>query len=45
MDMVFMNLRMPFDMLISTFHTNLKEQKEDFKDYTFESFCGILIID
>jgi hypothetical protein len=44
-ELVLMNLRTPFDMFISTFHTNWKAHKEDGKDYTFESFCGLLITD
>jgi hypothetical protein len=44
-ELVHMNLRTPFDMFISNFHTNWQEQKEDGKDYTFESFYGLLITD
>jgi hypothetical protein len=44
-ELVLMNLRTPFDMFISNFHTNWKEHKEDGNDYTFEDLCGILIID
>ena len=43
--MILVNLRTPFDMFVSTFHTNWKERKEDGNDYTFEYFYGILIID
>jgi hypothetical protein len=38
-----MNLRTPFDVFVSTFHTNWNACKEDGKDYTFEDFCGLLI--
>jgi len=41
--LVLMNLRTPFDMFVSTFHTNWKAHKEDCKDYTFEYLCGLLI--
>jgi hypothetical protein len=44
-ELVLMNLRTPFEVFVSTFHTNWKERKENGKDYTFESFYGILIID
>jgi hypothetical protein len=44
-ELVLMNLRTPFDVFVSTFHTNWKECKEDGNDYTFEYFYGILIID
>jgi hypothetical protein len=35
-ELVLMNLRTPFDVFMSTFHTNWKEHKEYGKDYTFE---------
>jgi hypothetical protein len=38
-------LRTPFDVFISTFHTNWKAHKEDGKDYSFEVFCELLITD
>ena len=44
-ELVLMNSRTPFDVFVSTFHTNWKERKEDGNDYTFEYFYGILIID
>ena len=40
-----MNLRTPFDMFVQNFHTNQKACKEYGKDYTFESFFGLFIID
>jgi hypothetical protein len=43
--LVLMNLRTPFNVFVSTFSTNWQAHKEDGKDYTFESFCGLLIID
>jgi hypothetical protein len=43
--LVLMNLRTPFDLLVSTFRTNWQARKEDGKDYTFEAFCGLLIND
>jgi len=42
-ELVLMNLRTPFDVFVSNFHTNWKEWKEDDKDYTCESFYGLLI--
>jgi hypothetical protein len=44
-ELVLMNLRTPFDVLCSTFHTNCKTCKEDGKDYTFDTLCGLLIND
>jgi len=44
-EIVLMNLRTPFDLLISNFHTNWQVCKEDCKDYMFESFYVLLIID
>ena len=44
-ELVLMNLRTPFDMFVSIFRTNWQACKEDGKDYTFEYFYGILIID
>jgi hypothetical protein len=44
-ELVLMNLRTPFDVFVSTFHTNWKAHKEDGKDYTFEALCGLLITD
>jgi len=32
-------------MLISSFHTNYQAHKEYSKDYTFDGFCNLLIID
>jgi hypothetical protein len=43
--LVLMNLRTPFDVFVLTLHTNWKTCMEYGKDYTFESFCDILIID
>ena len=40
-----MNLRTPYDVLCSTFHTNWRSRKEDGKDYTFDVFCDLLIKD
>ena len=36
-ELVLMNLRTPFDVSVSNFHTNWKAHKEDGKDYTFEA--------
>jgi hypothetical protein len=44
-ELILMNLRTPYDMFVSTFHTIWKVHKEYFKDYTFEYLCGLLIID
>jgi hypothetical protein len=44
-ELVLMNLTTPFDVFVSAFRTNWKAHNEDGKYYTFESFCGILIID
>jgi hypothetical protein len=44
-DLVMINLRTPFDMFGLTFRTNWKTCKEDGKNYNFEAFYGILIID
>jgi hypothetical protein len=44
-ELVLMKLRTPFNVFVSNFHTNCKACKEDGKDYTFESFCGLFIID
>jgi hypothetical protein len=38
-----MNLGTPFDMFVSTFHTNWKENKEYGNNYTFEYFYSLLI--
>jgi hypothetical protein len=43
--LVLMNLRTPFNMFILNFHTNWKAWKEDGKDYNFEYFFVLLIID
>jgi hypothetical protein len=43
--LVLMNLRTPFNVFMSNFHTNWKAHKEDGKDYTFEALCGLLITD
>jgi hypothetical protein len=40
-----MNLRTPFDVFVSTSRTKYQACKEYGKDYTFEYFYGILIID
>jgi hypothetical protein len=39
-----MNLRTPFDVFMLTFRTNRQAHKEYGKDYTFEDFCGLLVI-
>jgi hypothetical protein len=44
-ELVLMNLRTPFDVFISTFHTNWKAHKEDGKDYTLNIFVALLITD
>jgi hypothetical protein len=43
--MVLMNLRTQFNVFVSTFRINWQECKEYGKDYTFESFCSLLITD
>jgi hypothetical protein len=40
-----MNIRTPFDVFYSTFWTIWKEHQDDGKDFTFDTFCGLLIID
>jgi hypothetical protein len=42
-ELVLMNLRTPFNMFISNFHTNYQECNIDGKDYTIEDLCCILI--
>jgi hypothetical protein len=44
-ELVLINLRTPFDVFISTFHTNWHTRKQDGKDYSFEVFCELLITD
>jgi hypothetical protein len=44
-ELVWMNLKTPCDIFVSTFQTIWKVHKEYCKDYTFEYVCGILIID
>ena len=40
-----MNLRTPYDVFFSSFHTNWRSCKEDGKDYSFDVFCDLLIRD
>ena len=40
-----MNIRAPYDVFFSSFHTNLWSHKEDNKDYSFDLFCDLLIRD
>ena len=40
-----MNLRTPYDVLCSLFHTNWWSRKEDDKDYSFNVFCNFFIRD
>ena len=40
-----MNLRKPYDVLCSSFHTKWRSRKEDSKDYTFVFHCDLLIKD
>jgi hypothetical protein len=44
-ELLLMNLRTPYDMLYSAFHTNWRSCKEDGKDYTFNVSCDLLIKD
>ena len=44
-ELVPMNLRTPYDVFCSSFHTNRISHKEDGKDYTFDVFCDLLIKD
>jgi hypothetical protein len=44
-EVVLMNLRTPFDMFVLTLHTNCEAHNEYNKDYTFETFYGLLISD
>jgi hypothetical protein len=43
--LVLMNMRTPFDMFVSNFHTSWQAHREDNNDYTFEYLFCILIID
>jgi hypothetical protein len=38
-----MNLKIPFDVFCLTFCANWISKKDDGKDYSFNSFCGLLI--
>jgi hypothetical protein len=38
-----MNLKTPYDVLCLTFHASWTSRKDDGKDYSFDSFCGLLI--
>ena len=44
-ELVLMNLRKPYDVLCSSFHTNWRSHKEDGNDYTSDIFCYLLIKD
>ena len=40
-----MNLRTPYEVFYSSFHTNWRYHKEGGKDYSFYAFCDLLIRD
>jgi hypothetical protein len=42
-ELIPMNLNIPYDVFCSTFHASWTSKKYDGKDYTFDSFCGLLI--
>ena len=44
-ELVLMNLRTLCDVLCSSFHANWMSHKEDFKDFTFDTLCDLLIKD
>ena len=44
-ELVLMNLRTPYDVFCSSFHTNRRSCKEDDKDYSFDVICDLLIRD
>ena len=44
-EIVLMNLQMPYDVLFLSFHTNQRSRKEDNKDYSFDVFCDLFIRD
>jgi len=41
---ILMNLKTPYDVLCSTLYVSWASRKEDGKGYTFDSFCGFLIM-
>jgi hypothetical protein len=42
-ELILMNLKTPYDVFCLTFCASWASRKEDGKDYTFDSFCGLLI--
>lgn len=42
-ELILMNLKTPYDVFCSTFRASWASRKEDGKDYSFETFCGLLI--
>jgi hypothetical protein len=44
-ELVSMNMRTPFDVFCSMFWKNWQAHKEDGKEYTFDTFYGLLIND
>ena len=44
-ELVLMNLKIPYKVLCSSFRTNWQSHKEDGKDYSFDVFCDLLIRD
>ena len=44
-ELVFMNLRKPYNVFSSSFRTNWQSRKEEAKDYSFDVFCDLLIKD